>query len=83
MAIEAGEMTYTLLKGAAAVTHADATREEVDLGRSVTLRVGDSLYYDRETAHTAGNEGNREPVVVLAVTLLAVRSTRIDSDRRR
>jgi quercetin dioxygenase-like cupin family protein len=70
LAIESGEMGYTLLRGTARVQRTETGGEELTPGAEAILRPGDSVFYDAETAHTARNPGTI-PVLVLAVTLLA------------
>ena len=70
LAIEAGAMRYTLLRGTATIQRGSFGGDEMAAGEEIILRPGDAVFYDAETAHTARNSGD-EPVVVLAVTLMA------------
>jgi quercetin dioxygenase-like cupin family protein len=70
LSIEAGEMGYTVLRGTATLQSAQFGGDPMPVGVETIMRPGDAVFYDAETAHTARNSGD-QPVVVLAVTLLA------------
>jgi quercetin dioxygenase-like cupin family protein len=70
LAIESGEMTYLLLKGSATITRPSSPQEILSTGETTILRPGDSLFYDRDTSHTASN-AHDQVLVVLSVTLFA------------
>jgi quercetin dioxygenase-like cupin family protein len=70
LAVESGELGYTLLRGKASVQRKETGGEELTPGGETILRPGDALFYDADAAHTARNPGSI-PVLVLAVTLLA------------
>jgi quercetin dioxygenase-like cupin family protein len=70
LAVERGELAYTLLRGTVAVQRGGAGAGDLTPGTETVLRPGDAIFYDADTAHTARNPGET-PVVVLAVTLLA------------
>ncbi len=70
LAIESGELGYTLFRGNAAVQRTETGGEDLTPGGETILRPGDSLFYDADAAHTARNPGTI-PVLVLSVTLLA------------
>lgn len=71
--IEAGELSYTLVRGQVRLwtNDADGVRTErlVTAGETVVFGPGDAIFYDADTAHSAVNPGD-VPVAVLAVTLL-------------
>ena len=71
--IEAGEMSYTVVRGYVQLwtRDADGTRTDrlVTDGETVVFGPGDAISYDADTAHSAVNPGE-VPVAVLAVTLL-------------
>jgi quercetin dioxygenase-like cupin family protein len=70
LAVESGELGYTLLRGSASVQRKETGGEDLTPGGETILRPGDSLFYDADAAHTARNPGTI-PVLVLSVTLLA------------
>lgn len=70
LAIESGELGYTLLRGNASVLRKETGGEDLTSGGETILRPGDSLFYDADAAHTARNPGTT-PVLVLSVILLA------------
>ena len=70
LAVERGELAYTLLRGSASVQRKETGGEDLIPGGESILRPGDSLFYDADADHTARNPGTI-PVLVLAVTLLA------------
>jgi quercetin dioxygenase-like cupin family protein len=70
LAVERGELGYTLLRGSASIQRTSVGSEELTPESEAILQPGDSLFYDADAAHTARNPG-ATPVLVLAVTLLA------------
>lgn len=64
-----GQLTYTVVEGAAQVTKADGTPMAVRTGETVELTAGDSLVEAAGMVHCAKNSGDR-PVVLLSASLL-------------
>jgi quercetin dioxygenase-like cupin family protein len=62
--VESGEVTFEVVDGAATVTRADGTTEDLMSGKEASLSVGDEVSYDQGVVHDVYNEGT-----VPAVTL--------------
>ena len=71
--IEAGEMSYTVVRGQVRFWTRDADGKRMDrlvtAGETMVFGPGDAIFYDADTAHSAVNPGD-VPVAVIAVTLL-------------
>ncbi len=67
--IQAGVLTYHVVKNTVTVNHADGTSEEVSAPSVVELKVGDGVVETSDMVHWAENKGT-QPVQILLATLL-------------
>ncbi len=66
--VEAGTLTYTVVKGEARVTKANSTELILKTGKTVLLTVGDSLVEPAGMVHYGENQTNK-PVILLSASL--------------
>ncbi|MCC5639708.1 cupin domain-containing protein [Nostoc sp. CHAB 5844] len=66
--VEAGTLTYTVVKGEAKVTKADSTELVLQQGQTTKLTVGDSLVEPANMVHYGENQTNK-PVILLSASL--------------
>jgi quercetin dioxygenase-like cupin family protein len=66
--VEAGTLTYTVVKGEAKVTKAKRTELVVQAGQTIQLTIGDSLVESAGMVHYAENQTN-SPVILLSASL--------------
>jgi quercetin dioxygenase-like cupin family protein len=66
--VEAGTLTYTVVQGEAKVTKANGTELILKAGKTIQLRVGDSLVEPAGMVHYGENQTNN-PVILLSASL--------------
>ena len=66
--VEAGTLTYTVVKGEAKVTKANSTEFILKAGETLQLTVGDSLVESAGMVHYGENKTN-SPVILLSASL--------------
>jgi len=66
--VEAGTLTYTVVKGEAKVTKANRTELILQAGETIQLTVGDSLIEPAGMVHYGENKTN-SPVILLSASL--------------
>ena len=66
--VEAGTLTYTVVKGEAKVTKSNRTELIVQQGKTIQLTVGDSLVESAGMVHYGENKTN-SPVILLSASL--------------
>ena len=62
--VESGQVTFEVVDGAATVTRADGTTEDLMSGKEASLSAGDEVSYDQGVVHNVYNEGSL-PAVTL------------------
>lgn len=67
--VEAGTLTYTVVEGTVTITAADGATRSVGPGETATIVAGEWLVETEEIVHFGENAG-REPLLILAATLL-------------
>ncbi|HEY9610071.1 cupin domain-containing protein [Allocoleopsis sp.] len=66
--VEAGTLTYTVVKGEAKVTKANRTELILQAGKTIELTVGDSFVEPAQMVHYGQNKTN-SPVILLSASL--------------
>lgn len=66
--VQSGSLTFSVIDGAAVVTRANGTQEQVNAGQSATLDEYDTVTYDQGVVHDVANPGE-EPAVTLEARL--------------
>ncbi len=66
--VEAGTLTYTVVKGEAKITKANGTELILQQGKTIELTVGDSLVESAGMVHYGQNKTNN-PVILLSASL--------------
>ncbi|MEH2173401.1 cupin domain-containing protein [Nostoc sp.] len=66
--VEAGILTYTVVQGKAKVTKPNGTELILQKGKTIQLRVGDSLVESAGMVHYAENQTNK-PIILLSASL--------------
>jgi quercetin dioxygenase-like cupin family protein len=66
--VEAGTLTYTVVKGEAKVKKANGTELILQAGKTIQLTVGDSLVEPADMVHYGENKTN-QPVILLSASL--------------
>lgn len=66
--VEAGTLTYTVVKGEATVTKANSTQLILSKGKTIQMTVGDSLVEPGGMVHYGENQTN-SPVILLSASL--------------
>ncbi|MEH2008890.1 cupin domain-containing protein [Nostoc sp.] len=66
--VEAGTLTFTVVKGEAKVTKANGTELILQKGKTIQLTVGDSLVESVGIVHYAENQTNK-PIILLSASL--------------
>lgn len=69
LSVASGEVTFTVVSGAALLTRAGTTTQQtLAVGSKTDLYPGDSLFYDQGVVHELRNEGT-EPAVTIEARL--------------